>query len=573
MIELTAIGAVTTVRIDSHDCRQLVKAFRDAAQIELMERGQFEATKDQLAALRERLGVLDCGLQRAFDTEDWLACGRIMERWWPQLTFSSFRLLSQRVVYAMPLPVLRTYPVTWHRAEYLGIVEFTPAELGAPETSEQVRETVRSGESLTLLHRSISAITARRLRGRHQEAAHIVASIQPVAEASMLATHSPAFGFCSYWFLQAGITCQLAGDVVEARRLYRDGWRVRHADELGFCAWDLASKQALVTAMRGDNVEARRWLDTSRELAIDSHWATPYVRVSHDVAALCVATDALDRERAASSSAGLESLVNGDEFWSHTLAAQARYLMTWGQAHAALDLVDGASRLHQRSVGDGVHEVLWRLARADALQSLGRLTQSMAELAHVADSPLAVVPRARLRLLAGQYAESLAIASEALEGSLWRRSRVELLLISAVAHSELGDLDAARPDLRSALDAIEEHHDLRALATVSRTVLDLHGPDLPLLRKLLRKFDRAGGGAIYPELAELVQLTAREMVVLQELSRGRTLAETAAAEFVSVNTVKSQVRSLYAKLGVKTRSELILRAVQLGFADGAHVDS
>ncbi len=52
-------------------------------------------------------------------------------------------------------------------------------------------------------------------------------------------------------------------------------------------------------------------------------------------------------------------------------------------------------------------------------------------------------------------------------------------------------------------------------------------------------------------------LTRRERVVLGELTEDVTLEEIAARLFVSRNTVKSQVRSLYRKIGVSTRAEAV----------------
>ncbi len=53
------------------------------------------------------------------------------------------------------------------------------------------------------------------------------------------------------------------------------------------------------------------------------------------------------------------------------------------------------------------------------------------------------------------------------------------------------------------------------------------------------------------------RLTKRELVVLSHLERDLTLEEIAGRLFVSRNTVKTQVRSLYRKLGVSTRAEAV----------------
>lgn len=52
------------------------------------------------------------------------------------------------------------------------------------------------------------------------------------------------------------------------------------------------------------------------------------------------------------------------------------------------------------------------------------------------------------------------------------------------------------------------------------------------------------------------RLTRRERVVLERLDESVTLDQIARELFVSRNTVKTQVRSVYRKLGVSTRAEV-----------------
>ena len=67
---------------------------------------------------------------------------------------------------------------------------------------------------------------------------------------------------------------------------------------------------------------------------------------------------------------------------------------------------------------------------------------------------------------------------------------------------------------------------------------------------------------IAPLLRE--DLTKRERVVLAHLTEETTLDDIARRLFVTRNTVKSQVRSAYRKLGVSTRAEAVDRARELG---------
>lgn len=65
-------------------------------------------------------------------------------------------------------------------------------------------------------------------------------------------------------------------------------------------------------------------------------------------------------------------------------------------------------------------------------------------------------------------------------------------------------------------------------------------------------------------IALVEPLTRRELVVLGHLSEAVTLEEIASTLFVTRNTVKSQVRSLYRKIGVSSRADAVAWAQTVG---------
>ena len=66
-------------------------------------------------------------------------------------------------------------------------------------------------------------------------------------------------------------------------------------------------------------------------------------------------------------------------------------------------------------------------------------------------------------------------------------------------------------------------------------------------------------------LAPFGRLTERESEVLRELTRGRAVAEIARRSFVSEATVRSQVRSILTKLGVRSQLEAVVAAQRTGW--------
>ena len=65
-------------------------------------------------------------------------------------------------------------------------------------------------------------------------------------------------------------------------------------------------------------------------------------------------------------------------------------------------------------------------------------------------------------------------------------------------------------------------------------------------------------------------LTDREAEVLALITQGKTNVEIAAVMYLSINTVKSYIRSAYRRIGVTTRSHAILWGIEHGFRPDHH---
>ena len=59
-------------------------------------------------------------------------------------------------------------------------------------------------------------------------------------------------------------------------------------------------------------------------------------------------------------------------------------------------------------------------------------------------------------------------------------------------------------------------------------------------------------------------LSAREQEVLSYISRGFSYAEIAGLQGLSMHTVQSHIKNLYAKLSVHSRSEAVFEATRMG---------
>ena len=82
--------------------------------------------------------------------------------------------------------------------------------------------------------------------------------------------------------------------------------------------------------------------------------------------------------------------------------------------------------------------------------------------------------------------------------------------------------------------------------------------------RILQRFDTAPASPPGQPHVACVPLTSSEIAVLRFLPSHMTNQEIAEALFLSINTVKTHLRSVYRKLGVATRRQAIARGGKLG---------
>ena len=73
----------------------------------------------------------------------------------------------------------------------------------------------------------------------------------------------------------------------------------------------------------------------------------------------------------------------------------------------------------------------------------------------------------------------------------------------------------------------------------------------------------AKGGDVAPLIVEAYGLTQRELDVTRAIARGLGTAEMASHLFISQHTVRDHVKSVFEKVGVSSRGELVAKV----FAD------
>ena len=151
----------------------------------------------------------------------------------------------------------------------------------------------------------------------------------------------------------------------------------------------------------------------------------------------------------------------------------------------------------------------------------------------------------------------------------WQNGLAQAYVLEAIARDSLGDSGAADRALERALDLAEPDGLLLPfLLHPAPGLLDRHARHPTAHASLLAEIqDRLSGTQPSPRARPrplLAALSESELRVLRYLPTNLTAPEIARELYVSPNTVRTHIKSLYAKLGTHHRAEAVERARALG---------
>ncbi|HEX4788442.1 MAG TPA: LuxR C-terminal-related transcriptional regulator [Actinospica sp.] len=213
-----------------------------------------------------------------------------------------------------------------------------------------------------------------------------------------------------------------------------------------------------------------------------------------------------------------------------------------------------------------------------ALVRLGETRSAEAALAGLGEQERASggirIAAAILRLAQHDPRAALAELGPVLDGSArlgWRIWPIEADLLEAIAREELGESEAADRALERALERAESSgallwfllHPVRELLERRTARPAARASTMQEIQRLMAGQDlTAENGAGAQQSTEA--LSASEVRILRYLPTNLTAPEIADELSVSRNTVKTHMRSMYAKLDTHSRSETVARARELG---------
>jgi LuxR family maltose regulon positive regulatory protein len=328
---------------------------------------------------------------------------------------------------------------------------------------------------------------------------------------------------------------------------------------------------------QGEFLASSRALQDAVLLASNAEAAGPLAECLGLAALTAAASGRLRRARALSvrSEAAAEIEANGRTPWAGLAAGWAACeSRDLSLAAELLDEAAGASRRATDPLATAVAALLRaRLLRADGKQDAARGTLCAAEEL-LPDGGRATWPGTLFAVELGEAAATSVRVTEAGEVAL--AVAVERDLENADSALERGDPVAAVPLLVRALDLaaqedvrrpfVEASEPVRALLT-TRDELAIRCPWLTGDREAPTAREPGPISTVTLHGQVITPLTHREQEVLTLLADLLTTDEIAESLFVSVNTVRTHIRSVLCKLGANRRNEAVRRAWELGLLE------
>ncbi|MBT2551926.1 LuxR C-terminal-related transcriptional regulator [Arthrobacter sp. ISL-5] len=390
-----------------------------------------------------------------------------------------------------------------------------------------------------------------------------------------------------------GLASWAAGDVETALRTFSGAVTSLHA--AGDVADELSSTIVLADMWiaRGRPQEARRLYERALQMATAQ--GEPVPRATAD---LHVGISELHREFDELGTA-LHHLLTSTALGEHAaltenrhrwFVAMARVREAEGDPDGAIELLDEAGRLHLRGFVPEVRPIAAVKARIRIAQ--GRLPEALdwarehglsatddlrylREFEHVTLARL-LIAQYRIHWAENTIRDAVALLDrllEAAEGSGRNGSANEILVLQALAQEAQGHRPQALASLERALLQTAPEGYVRLfldegapMAALLRGA-ELHGIAADHGGRLLRAFGTAPGEAlITPRDAapSLEALSRRELQVLRLLDTELTGPEIARELFVSVNTLRTHTKHIFAKLEVNSRVTAVRSAKERG---------
>jgi LuxR family maltose regulon positive regulatory protein len=534
---------------------------------------------DELASLHEKAAVLLAhrdqplaAVQHAVQGERWELVSTLLAEHWPAALAADPDHASSILLGVVPPEYAASSPVVGAFSAVLRLVSGDGRRAAALLTSavkgrERVPRPGRAGfDSLT---RYASALAAR-AKGSFEQAAELAAEQieRAPVEATSAVDEDRRRGL---GLVTLGVSQLWLGAIDEAQSLLEEAVGLTRSTRDAATEADALAHLALVELQQG---RLRRGARLARAAL-----ALGEARLSSKRPAALVAYTALafahhqwgDDDAADASLGSAEAIAkgSGDQPGRVLVTTVGARIAASRGGDSADDAILQLRAMCSRSRASTCPLVRPHIAALEArlLGETGRFDEAAAVLSEIEGEAHVAVVAARLQLAQGAPAQALDVLKQR-HGAL-PAIELEAHVTEAVAHYVAGDRARAGKSIDEALALAEPEVVRRPFLEAGLPARDLLADHLRatnthrwLASELVAALDGRLRQAAPAELLE--PLSDREREVLRYLPSIMSNADIAAELFVSVNTVKTHVKSIYRKLGATRRQDAVRCARQLG---------
>ncbi|GAA1516557.1 LuxR family transcriptional regulator [Nocardioides humi] len=438
-----------------------------------------------------------------------------------------------------------------------GLVTGTDAWTLVDEAMGAVRRGRRPDDEILLAH--LLSGVQHRASGQLLQARLLLDGARPVAARRAMALDGdldPAL--VAFARLQYGITALLCGDIADARNLLEAAYDAEglHGSPAGRA--HVAAHLALVCAVAGELLDAAEAL-----AAVDALVAElgQVVAATSDATQLTRMILLIDHRAFPEASRTVQSRTPASYgvLWPLALWAHAQFLLLTERHEQGLRLLGQAEAAVPAGIaGEGIASEIMRAARADFSIALGNVREAWVAVEPGSSrTPWSAVAEATVLYVSGEF-ETVRYAARVARAAhdLTLRESVRLRGLEAASCVATGDEESARRLLDVLLDTARRQGWRSFVSSLPRPLVAFALTN-DLLSGDLAEVARDAVGVWMPGPALAAPLSPRERAVFRLLLEGAARSEIADRLGVSINTVKTQIRSLYAKLGVTSRREVL----------------
>lgn len=558
-----------------------VEAVRLAATeiFRLEEPRRFRVAQRRLARMRTAQGRVGEAVGHLLEARTWEACAELVDLHWTSLVAEHPDVVAL-VVESVPDEVLARHPrLGVARTHLLPVLRPRPrrTEGGAGDEVRRLPEVgprgaPQQGEGLAQvlgsMEEGLRQIVTLRLTGDFGAATTLAERAQDGLGPYLDQADAAAKGELAPLLYEWAVTRLLGADVDGALAAFRQSADLARSVDRPVVLREAAVGAALCCALLGFLDQAEEWLlDVPAGLTGQDGRAQEGrgVRTVRSIVALERFEPEIDDGALLAGDLGAASGLG-----TVAIAVRAQAALRDGTHYEALAEVEAArENLEGTTATKSLREALLAAAAVDLYLGLGYVSKARAAVAGTDRRyELVGLACARTDLVAGDFEDAVercaALLGTRLNGP---RLRLDLLLVLAAAELGLGHRHEAAVALEEATGICRATGLLRSFLKVPREVLEDLVPLVPGVRAVLDAPGFADAVSVFPSESPRTRLSGREMQVLRSLAESPSLASVARSLFLSSNTVKTHLRSIYQKLGTHSSIETVERARDLGLLD------